>query len=94
MSSIRVEGIQENAFVMVAVANAIEQRDAVVITGNRLPVDDARARAQPGQRLDNQRAVELTRGKQCVQSRNGKRGWVRAPFSILMYVNIDRTRRN
>ena len=28
------------------------------------------------------------------QSRNGKRGWVRAPFSILMYVNIDRTKRN
>ena len=28
------------------------------------------------------------RGKQCVQPRNGKRGWVRAPFSILTYVNI------
>ena len=51
----QVEGVQENAFVMVPVANAIEQRDAVVITGNRLPVDDARARAQPGQRLDDQR---------------------------------------
>jgi hypothetical protein len=37
----QVEGVQENAFVMVPVANAIEQRDAVVITGNRLPVDDA-----------------------------------------------------
>src|SRR4029077_286376 len=51
----QVGGVQENAFVMVPVANAIEQRDAVVITGNRLPVDDARARAQPGQRLDDQR---------------------------------------
>jgi hypothetical protein len=37
---------------------------------------------------------ELTRGKQCVQSRNGKRGWVRAPFSLLTYVNIDRARRS
>jgi len=40
---------------MAAVANAIERSDAAVITGNRLPVDDAGARAQAGQRLDNQR---------------------------------------
>ena len=40
---------------MVAVANAIERRDAVVITGNRLAVDDARARAQARQSLDDQR---------------------------------------
>jgi hypothetical protein len=40
---------------MVAVANAIEQSDAVVITGDRLAVDDAGARAQAGQRLDDQR---------------------------------------
>jgi hypothetical protein len=40
---------------MVAVANAIERRDTVVITGNRLAVDDAGARAQAGQRLDDQR---------------------------------------
>ena len=40
---------------MVAVANAIERSDAVVIAANRLPVDDAGARAQSGQRLDDQR---------------------------------------
>ena len=34
---------------MVAVADTIEQSDAVVIAGNRLPVDDAGARAQAGQ---------------------------------------------
>jgi len=51
----QVEGVKENAFVMVAVANTIEQSDAVVITGNRLPVDDAGAGAQSGQRLDDQR---------------------------------------
>jgi len=51
----QVEGIKENAFVMVAVADTIERSDAVVITGNRLPVDDAGARAQAGQRLDDQR---------------------------------------
>ena len=40
---------------MVAVANAIKQSDAIVITGNRLAVDDAGARAQAGQRLDDER---------------------------------------
>ena len=38
-----------------------------------------------GPTLDDRQAA---RGKQCVQPRNGKRGWVRAPFSILTYVNI------
>src|SRR5205814_9207201 len=50
-SSIRVEGIKENAFVMVAVADAIERSDAVV---NRLAVDDAGARAQAYERLHDQ----------------------------------------
>jgi hypothetical protein len=36
------------------VADTIEQSDAVVITGNRLPVDDAGARAQASQCLDDQ----------------------------------------
>ena len=90
----QVEGVQEHGAVVAPIADAIDLGDAAPVAGDRLAVDDARARAQPGQRLDDQRAVELTRGKQCVQSRNGKRGWVRAPFSILMYVNIDRTRRN
>jgi hypothetical protein len=44
----QVEGVQENASVIVAVANAIERSDAIVITGNRVPVDDAGARAQTG----------------------------------------------
>jgi hypothetical protein len=39
----------------VAVANAIEARHAVVVTGNRLAIDDARERAQAGQRIDDQR---------------------------------------
>jgi hypothetical protein len=51
----QIEGVQENAFVMAAVADAIERSDAVVITGNRLPIDDAGARAQASQRLDDQR---------------------------------------
>jgi len=38
----------------VAVANAIEQSDAVVITGNRLSIDDAGARSQAGQPLNDQ----------------------------------------
>jgi hypothetical protein len=40
---------------MAAVADTIERSDAVVITGDCFPVDDAGARAQAGQRLDNQR---------------------------------------
>jgi hypothetical protein len=50
----QVESVQENAFVMVAVANAIEQSDPVVITGNRLAVDDVGARARAGQCLEDQ----------------------------------------
>jgi hypothetical protein len=46
--------VQEYAVVMMAVANEIERSDAVVITGNRLPIDDAGARGQAGQGLDNQ----------------------------------------
>jgi hypothetical protein len=41
--------------VIAAVANTIEQSDAVVITGNRLPVNSAGTRAQADQCLDNQR---------------------------------------
>ena len=51
----QVEGVQENAFVMVPVANAIERRDAIVITSDCFPVDDAGARAQAGQCLYDQR---------------------------------------
>jgi glucose-6-phosphate dehydrogenase assembly protein OpcA len=38
-----------------AVADEIERSDAVVITANRLPIDDAGPRAQACQRLDDQR---------------------------------------
>ena len=34
----QVEGVQENAFIVVAVADAIEGCDAVVIAGNRFAV--------------------------------------------------------
>ena len=40
---------------MVAVADTIERSDAAVITGDRLAVDDAGARAQASQCLDNGR---------------------------------------
>ena len=39
---------------MMAVADEIERSDAVTVTGNRLTVEDARARAQASQRLDDQ----------------------------------------
>ena len=52
---IAVEGVQEDAFIVAAVAHTIERSDAVVITGNRLPVDDAGARAQASQGLDDER---------------------------------------
>ena len=38
-----------DAFVMAAVAHAIELRDAVVVTGNRLAVDNEGPRAQAGE---------------------------------------------
>ncbi len=40
---------------MPAVADAVEARHAVVAAAHRLAVDDARARAQAGQGLDDQR---------------------------------------
>src|SRR5947207_530021 len=51
----QIECVKEYAFVMAAVADAIERSNAVVITGNRLAVDDAGARPQAGQGLDDQR---------------------------------------
>jgi hypothetical protein len=51
---LRRDPLEVRAFVMVAVADAIERSDAVVITGNRLAVDDAGARAQADQRLHDQ----------------------------------------
>src|SRR4029453_3767171 len=51
----QVEGVQERAVIMAAVANEIERGNAVVITGDSFAVDDAGARAQAGQCLDYQR---------------------------------------
>src|SRR5215467_2776826 len=51
----QVEGVQERAVIMAAVANEIERGNAVVIAGDSLAVDDAGARAQACQRLDDQR---------------------------------------
>jgi hypothetical protein len=37
----QVEGVEERAVIMAAVANEIERRNAVVIAGDRLTIDDA-----------------------------------------------------
>jgi hypothetical protein len=50
----KIEGIQKHAGVVPAVANAVKRRHAVVIARDRLSIDDARARAQAGHRLDDQ----------------------------------------
>jgi hypothetical protein len=54
-SSIRVEGVEEDAGVMPPVADAVEACHAVIVAAHRLAVDDAGARAQAGEGLDNQR---------------------------------------
>ena len=51
----QVEGVQEHLAVMALIPNTVKHREAVVVAGNRLAVDDAGPRAQVGQRLDNQR---------------------------------------
>ena len=51
----QVEGVQKDPVVIAAVADALEARHTVVIAAHRLAVDDAGARAQPGQRRDDQR---------------------------------------
>ena len=50
-----VEGVEEHALVVPAIADAIEARDAVVAAGDRLAVEDAGARAQAGEALDDER---------------------------------------
>ena len=47
-----IEGVQERAVIMAAVANEI---DPVVIAGDSFAVDDAGARPQPGERINDQR---------------------------------------
>src|SRR5215469_10008969 len=51
----QVEGVEEGVTVMASVANTVERRHAVVVASNRLPIDDAGARAQACQRLHDQR---------------------------------------
>ncbi len=54
-----VEGVEEYALVSAVVADEIERGNAVVIASDSFASDDAGARAQAGQRLDDQR--EATR---------------------------------
>src|SRR5262245_6150312 len=51
----QVEGVQERAVITAAVANEVERGNAVVIAGDSFAVDDAGARTQACQRLDDQR---------------------------------------
>src|SRR5262249_39291670 len=50
-----VEGIKKDAPVSALVPDEIERSNAVVIAGDSFAIDDARPRAQMGQRLDDQR---------------------------------------
>src|SRR5262245_51554630 len=50
-----VEGIKEYALVSAVATNEIERGNAVVIAGDSFAVDDAGARAQASQHLDDQR---------------------------------------
>jgi hypothetical protein len=51
----QVEGVEEDAIIMPAIAQQIERRQAVVVASHSLAVDDAGARAQTRQRFDDQR---------------------------------------
>src|SRR5262249_1557314 len=51
----QVECIEEYALVSAVVTDEIEGGHAVVITGDSFAVDDAGARAQPGERVNDQR---------------------------------------
>src|SRR6516225_352533 len=50
----RSQADEPEVVIMAAVANEIERGNAVVIAGNSLAIDDAGARAQACQRLDDQ----------------------------------------
>jgi hypothetical protein len=51
----QVEGIKEDALVSAVVTDEIERGNAFVITGDTFAINDAGARAQASQRIDNQR---------------------------------------
>src|SRR5262249_21725164 len=48
-----VEGVEEYALVSALVTDEIERGNAVVIASDSFAIDDARARAQAGQRFDD-----------------------------------------
>src|SRR5215831_7229468 len=50
-----VEGVEEYVLVSAVVTDEIERGNAVVIAGDSFAVDNARARAQPGERINDQR---------------------------------------
>src|SRR5262249_19373229 len=50
-----VEGVQKHAIVSAVVTDELEPTNTVVSASDSLTIDDARARAQAGQRLDDQR---------------------------------------
>jgi hypothetical protein len=50
-----VEGVEEYAFVSAVVTDQIERGNAVVIAGDSFAVDNAGARPQPGERINDQR---------------------------------------
>jgi hypothetical protein len=50
----QVEGVEENAIIVVPVTDAVEARDAVLAAGDRFAVDDAGPGAQLRDRLDDQ----------------------------------------
>src|SRR5262249_46777332 len=51
----QIEGVEEYAVVSPVMADEIERSNAVLVAGDRFAVDDAGARAQASQRLDDQR---------------------------------------
>jgi hypothetical protein len=51
----QVERVEKHAAVSAVMTDEIERGDAIVIAGDSFAVDDARARAQAGQRFDDQR---------------------------------------
>src|SRR5262249_1337290 len=55
LNSIRSKGVEENAGAVAAVADAVKTPHAVAVAGDGLTVDDAGARAQPSQGVNNQR---------------------------------------
>jgi len=51
----QVEGVEKGVTVMASVADTVERGNAIVIASDSLTVDDAGARAQPGERINDQR---------------------------------------